>query len=136
MIVSGSRDTYAAFGKQLVSDFTGPGNFTYWLVALGFVGALGYITAFRTFSRAFMALIIIAMVIKNGGIFDKLTAALASGPVRPGDNAKDVTPNAESNNPALDALRSFDPTKYSGSQAASENFKTSVNVLANVLPFL
>jgi len=90
MIVSGARDTYSAFGKQLVSDFTGPQNFTYWLVALGALGFVGYAPQLRSFSRAFMALVIIAMVLANGGVFAKFTQALQQGPVRPGDNAKPV----------------------------------------------
>lgn len=91
MIVTGSRDTYAAFGKQVVGDFTGEGNFTYWLVAIGAIGAVGYAPQFRGFSRGFLALILVAMVLRNGGVFDELTAALAQGPERPGDTAKDVT---------------------------------------------
>lgn len=103
MIVSGSRDTYAAFGKELVSEFTGPGNFMFWIVAIGGVGALGYIPQLRTFSRAFMALIVIAMVIRNGGIFDKFSQALVNGPVRPGDSAIDITASVKSNIPEFDA---------------------------------
>lgn len=89
MIVSGARDTYDAFGKQLVSDFTGPGNFTYWLAAIGAVGSLGYIPDFRTFSRTFMALILVVMVLaQKTGFFDRLTQALNTGPIAPAQNAQ------------------------------------------------
>lgn len=99
MIVSGSRDTYAALGRELVADFTGPGNFTYWLVALGAVGSLGYIPALRGFSRGFMALILISMVLKNGGVFDQFTSALNLGPVRPAnDNVNAATTTQQSGN--------------------------------------
>jgi len=127
MIVSGSRDTYAAFGKELVEDFTGPGNFTYWIVALGAIGALGYVPQLRTFSRAFMALIIVAMVLRNGGVFSKFTEALQSGPVRPGDSAKTIgAANDGMDNPVTKALSNFDPAAYS-SNAAGENFQKAVN---------
>lgn len=83
MIVTGAKGTYADFGKQVASDFVGPGNFTYWVAAMGSVGALGYIDALRTVSRLFLALILIAMVLANKGFFNQLTAALKQGPVAP-----------------------------------------------------
>lgn len=83
MIVTGAKGTYAQFGSQVASDFTGKNNFTYWIVALGSVGSLGYIESFRTFSRLFMTLIILGMLLSNKGFFAKLTAALQSGPIAP-----------------------------------------------------
>ena len=83
MIVSGARDTHQAFGAQLTKDFTGPGNFTYWLVALGGLGAIGYIDKIRPLSHAFMALVIISMILSNGGFFAKFTAAIQGGPIAP-----------------------------------------------------
>lgn len=83
MIVTGARGTYAAFGKQLAGDFTGPGNFTYWMVGIGSVGALGYIKPLEQFSRWFMTLIIIAIFLADRGFFAKFTEALKTGPVAP-----------------------------------------------------
>lgn len=89
MIVTGAKDTHEAFGKQLVSDFTGPGNFTFWIASLGGIGALGYFPALRDFSRAFMALILIGMVLANRGFFNQFSAAMQAGPTAPakGDSA-------------------------------------------------
>ncbi len=92
LIVTGSRDTYREFGAELVGDFTGAGNFTYWLASLGAVGALGYVPALRDFSRLFMALIILAMLISNRGFFAQLGTALASGPVSVEPSPRDETP--------------------------------------------
>lgn len=86
MIVTGVRNTHAAFGQQIVSDFTGPQNFTTWLVAIGAMGSLGYIEALRPLSRSFMTLIIISFILKNGGVFDKFQEALAKGPLRTAAN--------------------------------------------------
>ena len=84
LVITGARNTYADFGNTLRGDFTGPNNFTYWLVAFGIVGALGYIDALRTFSRMFLALILISMILANkGGVFNAITNALQSGPVNP-----------------------------------------------------
>lgn len=97
MIVVGARGTYAQFGQQVVSDFTGPGNFTYWLASLGAVGALGYVEAFREFSRWFMALIIIGMILSNKGFFAKFTAALKGGPTAPNATTQAATPTQSPN---------------------------------------
>lgn len=80
LIVTGAKDTYREFGAELVEDFTGPGNFTYWIVSIGAVGALGYVPALRGISRAFLALIVLSMVLSNRGVFAKLTQALQAGP--------------------------------------------------------
>ena len=92
LIVSGAKDTYKQFGAELVEDFTGDGNFTWWIVSIGAVGSLGYVTRLQTFSRMFMALIIIAMLIANRGVFNQATAALQAGPEAP---AKQPTNDAQ-----------------------------------------
>lgn len=78
MIITGAKGTYKEFGEQLTSDFTGEGNFLYWLAAIGGIGALGYIDALKPISRSFMTLIILIMVIRNEGLFDKLREAIGS----------------------------------------------------------
>lgn len=87
MIVTGINNTYSQFGSQLQSDFSGSKSFIVWVIALGAVGALGYIKDLRTFSHYFMALILIAMVLANKGVFQNFTSALASGPKAPTANA-------------------------------------------------
>lgn len=94
MIVSGGRNTYQQFGAQIKGDFTGDKNFTYWLASIGVVGAVGYIEPLRTFSRAFMVLIIVVMFLSNGGFFEKFTAALAKGPTTPQPVGESATGNA------------------------------------------
>lgn len=80
MVVTGVKNTYADFGAQLKSDFTGPGNFTYWMLAIGAIGAMGYSTTLRPFANAFAALVILALFLSNRGFFAKLQSAIAAGP--------------------------------------------------------
>lgn len=80
MIVSGARDTYRELGSELIEDFTGPGNFTWWIAGIGAVGAVGYYEPLRPASRLFMALILISLLLSNQGFFAKLTGALQKGP--------------------------------------------------------
>ncbi len=114
MVITGVKNTQGALGEQLVKDFTGTGNFLYWFVAIGSVGALGAIPGFKPFSRMFMTLIIVAMVIKNGGIFDNLTKALRDGPIAP--DRPDETSDASNptDNDAMKKLSNFAATMNSG----------------------
>lgn len=83
LIVSGAKDTYRQLGAELQSDFTGPGNFTYWLAAIFLIGAVGYVEKLRPVSNLFLVLLILVIVIKNGGLFDRLNDFLSQGPVAP-----------------------------------------------------
>ncbi|MEB2538392.1 MULTISPECIES: hypothetical protein [Bacillati] len=86
MIITGINNTYSQFGSQLQQDFTGSKSFVVWILALGSVGALGYIKDLRQFSHYFMALILISMILSNKGVFQNFQAALASGPKAPAAN--------------------------------------------------
>lgn len=97
MIVTGARGTYRQFAAQITADFTGPGNFLYWIIGLGVVGAVGYIDSLRTFSRLFMTLILISMVLANQGFFAKLQQAINSGPAAP-DAVAETSPKTSGTN--------------------------------------
>lgn len=86
MIVTGINDTYRQFGSQVAGDFTGNKSFIVWIVAIGSVGALGYVKELRSFSHYFMALIVISMVLANKGVFANFQAALKAGPATPQAN--------------------------------------------------
>jgi hypothetical protein len=87
MIITGINNTYSQFASQLSKDFSGSKSFIVWVMALGSVGALGYIKDLRQFSHYFMALILISMILANKGVFGQLQAALKSGPTAPTANA-------------------------------------------------
>lgn len=66
----------------LYNDFVGPGNFFAWIVAIGLVGAVGYIRPLRPVSDAFMVLIIIVFLLaaNKGGkdFFSSLQSQLVT----------------------------------------------------------
>lgn len=93
LVVTGAKNTYAPLGTQLVKDFTGPANFTYWLVAIGAIGSVGYIPALRDLTRYFMALVIIAMFLSNKGFFQKFSDALKAGPGKSASAGSTTTAN-------------------------------------------
>jgi hypothetical protein len=86
LIIAGARGTYGDLKKLLVSDFTGENNFFYWIASIGAVGTIGYIPDFEKFSRTFIALIIIAMIIRQEGFFDKFVSALKNLQASDGDS--------------------------------------------------
>ncbi|SRR5216684_428138 len=83
MIVTGAQGTYSQFATQVGKDFTGPGNFVYWVASIGAIGAVGYVESLQTISRLLIGLVIIAMVLSNKGFFAKFQAALNAGPTTP-----------------------------------------------------
>lgn len=61
------------------SEFSGPGNFLYWLVAIIVLGALGYVKAFGNLSRLFIVLVLLVILLKkDSGFFDRLQQFIQS----------------------------------------------------------
>jgi hypothetical protein len=79
MVVVGIRNTQSQLGHLLVLDFTGKGNFWYWIAALFIVGAIGYIDELQAPSRMMLALIIVALIFSNKGFFQSFVSQLQQG---------------------------------------------------------
>jgi hypothetical protein len=68
-------------GTEIVTDLKGSAGsvgYIYWVSSIVAVGAVGYYTPLQKFSRLFMFLIIIGMVLSNQGLFAKIQEALKS----------------------------------------------------------
>lgn len=80
LIVVAVRNTQQAFLALLIGDFSGTGNFFYWVLAIIVIGAVGYIPKAKPVSDALLILILLALVLTAGkeGVFTQLTAALGS----------------------------------------------------------
>jgi hypothetical protein len=80
LIVVSIRNTEQAFLALLVGDFSGTGNFFYWVLAIIVVGVVGYIPRAKPVSDALLVLILLALVLtaSKSGVFTQLTAALGS----------------------------------------------------------
>jgi len=136
MIVTGAKGTYAAFGSQVASDFTGSQPFTYWLAAIGGIGALGYVDALRTFSRLFMSLILVAMVLANKGFFAQFTAALKQGPVAPvggtGSPATSTSQNTSQGASIISSLTNW----VTGSNSNTPSGQAASSISSGITNFL
>ncbi len=72
MLVSGSRGKSQTLVNLLESDLTGSKSFLYWIVAILILGGIGYVQDLKTISRAFLVLVIVALILnedKNGNDF-------------------------------------------------------------------
>ena len=82
-LIAGVRGTSDDLTTLLKGDLTGSNNFVSWILAIGVLGALGYIDSLRTFSRALLLLVLVVLVLTEGkktsgggGLFQKFTQAV------------------------------------------------------------
>jgi hypothetical protein len=77
LIIAGVRNRVTSGDPSLMSlvkdDFSGNNPFYKWMLAILFIGAVGYIPNLRPISRAFMALVIIVFLLSNQGVFEEIT---------------------------------------------------------------
>lgn len=64
--------------STLKSDFTGPGNFLYWGIALWVIGAAGYYKPLKPLSNAFLGLVILVLFLSNKGFFQQFMSQIGS----------------------------------------------------------
>jgi hypothetical protein len=53
----------------LANDFTGKNSFVYWMLAILVLGGLGYVPGLDKISKAFLVLVILVLLLDNGGFF-------------------------------------------------------------------
>jgi hypothetical protein len=84
LLIAGVRGTSDQLLAQLKIDLTGDNNFVYWILAIGVLGALGYIDSIRPLSRALLLLVMVVLVLSEGkktgggGLFSKFTSAIGT----------------------------------------------------------
>jgi hypothetical protein len=74
------KGTTTQFFSLVMSDFTGSGNYIYWVISILIIGSVGYIKKLQPVSDLFLALVLIVMFLANkGGFFSEFTSAIKSG---------------------------------------------------------
>jgi hypothetical protein len=83
LLVSGVRNTASSDGSgnlglyDLVKgEFTGDHSYMTWVFAILVIGALGYIDQLKSLSRSFLVLVLVVLILSNGGFFDKFSQEL------------------------------------------------------------
>jgi hypothetical protein len=72
-LVVGYRGTERDLITLLKGDFTGPGNFIWWIVSIMVIGALGYVPKLKSLSDGFLVLVLLVLFISNPGFFSQFT---------------------------------------------------------------
>lgn len=76
ILVTAINGTTGKLAGLLKTDVFGQNGYIYWAVAVGVVGAIGYINAFKRLSDWFIVLILLALVLNNRGIFQQFSQVL------------------------------------------------------------
>jgi hypothetical protein len=82
LLIAGARGTSEELLTKLKDDLTGPNNFVFWILAIGTIGALGYVDTLRPLSRVTLALVLVVLVLNEGketgggGLVTKFTQAI------------------------------------------------------------
>lgn len=77
-VLTGLNGDAGQLYSLVASDFSGPGNFIYWLFSILVLGAIGYIKGLENISRAFLVLVVVALLLDNGGFFTQFNAFVKS----------------------------------------------------------
>jgi hypothetical protein len=83
LLTASVRNTQDDLFTLVKGDFSGQGNFIFWVVSLLIIGAIGYIPKLKPISDGFLVLVLIVMFLTKGnpsgvggGFFEKFTTAL------------------------------------------------------------
>lgn len=96
LTVAGVRNTQGTLFSLLKNDFTGNNSFIWWSVSIIAIGAVGYVQETRKLANAFLALVLIVLILANRGVFQQFVNALKA-PVpnapTPANTNKNTVPN-------------------------------------------
>lgn len=98
LTVAGVRNTQGTLFSLLKNDFTGSNSFIWWSLSIIGIGSLGYVADLRKLANAFLALVLIVLLLANRGVFQQFVNALKA----PVPNAP--TPANTNNTSAPNAL--------------------------------
>lgn len=79
LIVVAINNKMSDLGTLIKDDFAPQGNqagFAVWIVAIFVIGSLGYVKTFKPVANAFIALIVVIMILSNRGFFANFNKAI------------------------------------------------------------
>jgi hypothetical protein len=85
LLVSAVRDTQDDLFTLVKGDFSGQGNFIFWVISILIIGGIGYVPKLKPISDGFLVLVLLVLFLSkgdpskaSGGFFEKFSAALKS----------------------------------------------------------
>lgn len=76
LVATGINNTTGNLGALLKKEFTTAPSFVPWLAAILGVGALGFIDNLKPIANSFLVLILVVIILSNGGFVTQLVSAL------------------------------------------------------------
>jgi hypothetical protein len=92
LVIVGINDKMRELGALAKEDFAPSNNqpgFAQWLIAIFVIGSLGNIKSIKPVANAFLALVVVSMVIANRGFFNRFHSAITKSDLGP-QNLDDV----------------------------------------------
>jgi hypothetical protein len=140
LIIVAVRGTHANLGQLLVDDFTGKGGgsadkgFLIWVAAIGGVAALGFIPGMKVPAKLLLALVILAILVSNKGVFANAAAAFQGG-------IQGVTVKQSQATPTEQPLPAAIPVQVTGTGSSSSSSPVGdiagiAGTATKILPFL
>lgn len=77
-LVTALRGTTTTLFGLIKADFSGSGNYIYWVISLLVIGSIGYVKKLQPVSDMFLALVLIVMMLANKGFFSQFMTAVKS----------------------------------------------------------
>lgn len=104
IFVTAIRGTTSTLFGLIKDDFTGNGNFIYWVLSILVIGSVGYVKRLQPVANIFLALVMIVLLIGAGnkGFFAQFMAAIKTPATNCGGSDSITTTTAQ----ALDAAKS------------------------------
>lgn len=104
IFVTAIRGTTSTLFALIKDDFTGNGNFIYWVLSILVIGSVGYVKRFQPIANAFLALVMIVLLIGAGnkGFFAQFMAGIKTPATNCGGSSDTTTTTQQ----ALDAAKS------------------------------
>lgn len=78
LIVSALKNTQHKLGEQLALDVLGKDGFLLWAICILAIGAIGWIPGLKPASRNLLWLLLVVILVRNGGIWANAETALQS----------------------------------------------------------
>lgn len=86
LVDTGLKGTQHELGNRLANDLLGTDGFIVWIAAFAIIGGIGYIPTLEKPSRYLIALLLVVIFLRNGGVVGQfqqaLTTAVQKGPAK------------------------------------------------------
>ena len=93
LLIVAVKGTQGDMFALLKSEFTGSNNFLVWVMAIAVLGALGYVKPIKPIANGMLFLVLLVIVVKNGGTFFSSFNQQVANPVAPSGSAGNVLPS-------------------------------------------